>query len=163
MSKNPNAPECHSSSDSQPQCCRFASTSGGSQGHSAPQSLLWDCFNELQHSFSLENTTKFVFAILRSNANRLKFLESTVFILATQSCCMGRCPDLVHGLAALHQNTYRLSVLKRLLQILQLLLTWRQSILLGWDGTSEIRKQQTSWFIWQLQRNDCKVLNGKKS
>lgn len=50
-------PKCHSSSDSQPQCCRLASTTGSSQSHGAPQSLLWDRLDELQHSFSLQDST----------------------------------------------------------------------------------------------------------
>lgn len=40
------------------------------------------------------------------------------------------CPDLVHGPAAIHQHTHRLSVLKGLLQTLQLLLSRRQTVLL---------------------------------
>lgn len=54
-------PKSHSSSNSQPQCCRFASTACSSQSHGAPQGLLWDGFNKLQHCLGLEDNTRLTF------------------------------------------------------------------------------------------------------
>lgn len=56
---NISVPKSHSSSDSQPQCCRLSATTGSCQSYSAPQGLLWDCFNKLQHCLCLEYMTDF--------------------------------------------------------------------------------------------------------
>lgn len=50
---------------------------------------------------------------------------------------LGAGPDLVHGPAAIDQHAHRLCVLEGLLQIPQLLFTWRQTIILVMKNSDE--------------------------
>lgn len=51
-------PKRHGSGHSQAQRSRLAPTSGGRQGHGAPQGLLGDGLDELQHAFGLQDVTE---------------------------------------------------------------------------------------------------------
>lgn len=109
-------PESHGSGHSQPQRRRLAPPPGSGQSHGAPQSLLRDGLDELQHTFGLWRTRRKVLGEV------LQWLKITVTSLPG--------PDLVHGPAAVHQHAHRLRVLQRLLQLLQLLLSRGRTVLL---------------------------------
>lgn len=80
-------PKSHSSGHGQPQCCRLAATSGGGQSHGAPQSLLRNGLDELQHTFGLKEVTEAV---------------GIVNGLAIISYCSMTPAYLVHSPAAVH-------------------------------------------------------------